>query len=169
MIAEKRPPALCRFRIPGRPFHPTGDRALGNLKSEHKQLAMNARRSSGWVVGDHPEDEIANFLGGRFSSNRSTGLGNQLPIQAKPGSVPTDDGFRGDQEERLPPTRPKASRNYPEESVEVSKAWTRSAPLQHGQLLTQCQILKEETLSRAKKANQRSDAEFEVSKHDAQL
>ena len=130
---------------------------------------MNARRSPGWVVGDHPEDEIANFRGGRFSSNRSTGPGNQLPIQAKPGPVPTDDGFRGDQDERLPPTRPKASSNYPEESVEVSKAWTRSAPLQHGQLLTQCQILKEETLSRAKKANQRSDAEFEVSKHDAQL
>jgi hypothetical protein len=42
-------------------------------------------------------------------------------------------------------------------------------PLQHGQLLTQCQILKEETLSRAKKANQRSDAEFDKSKHGGQL
>jgi len=36
-------------------------------------------------------------------------------------------------------------------------------------IAAQCQILKEETLSRAKKANQRSDAEFEMSKHDAQL
>jgi hypothetical protein len=42
-------------------------------------------------------------------------------------------------------------------------------PPQHNQLLTQCQILKEETVSRAKKANQRCDAEFEMSKHDAQL
>jgi hypothetical protein len=129
---------------------------------------MNARRSPGRVVSDHPGDEIANFLGGWSSSNRSTGFGNQLPIQAKPGSVPTD-CFRGDQDERLPPTRPQVPNNYPEESVEVSEGWTRIAPLQHCQLLTQCQILKEETLSRAKKANQRCDAEFDMSKHGGQL
>src|SRR5438270_9374437 len=88
---------------------------------------------------DHAEDEIANFLGGRSSSNRSPGLGNQLPIQAKPGSVPTDDCFRGDQDEPLPPTRPQAPSNYPEESVEVSEAWAQMMPPLHSQLLTQCQ------------------------------
>jgi hypothetical protein len=83
--------------------------------------------------------------------------------------VPTDDCFRGDQDQRPPPTGPQAPSKYPEESVEVSEAWARRAPRQHSQLLTQCQILKEETLLRAKKANQRCDAEFEMSKHDAQL
>jgi hypothetical protein len=83
--------------------------------------------------------------------------------------VPTHDCFRGDQDERLLPPGPKAASNYPEESVEVLEAWTRIAPLQHRQLLTQCQILKEETLLRAKKANQRSDAEFDKSKHGEQL
>src|SRR5215472_386846 len=34
---------------------------------------------------------------------------------------------------------------------------------------TQCQILKEETLSGAKKANQRCDTEFDMSKHGGQL
>ena len=43
------------------------------------------------------------------------------------------------------------------------------APRQHSQLLTQCQILKKETLSRAKKANQRCDSEFDMSKHGGQL
>jgi len=83
--------------------------------------------------------------------------------------VPTDDCFRGDQDERLLPTGPETPSNYPEESVKVSEALARMAPPQHSQLLTQCQILKEETLSRAKKANQRCDAEFDMSKHDAQL
>ena len=77
--------------------------------------------------------------------------------------------FRSDQYERLPPTRPQVPTNYPEESVEVSEAWARMAPRQHSQLLTQCQILKKETLSRAKKANQRCDSEFDMSKHGGQL
>jgi hypothetical protein len=55
-IVYWRQPPLCRFRISRSPLHPTGDRSLGNLKSEHKQLATNARRSPGWVVIDHPED-----------------------------------------------------------------------------------------------------------------
>ena len=83
--------------------------------------------------------------------------------------MPTDDCFRGDQDKRMLPTGPKAASNYPEESVEVPEAWTWIAPLQHGQLLAQCQILKEETLSRAKKANQRCYAEFDKSKHGGQL
>ena len=83
--------------------------------------------------------------------------------------MPTDDCFRRNQDERLLPTGPKAASNYQEESVEVPEAWTRIAPLQHGQLLTQCQILKRETLSRAKKTNQGSDAEFDKSKHGGQL
>ena len=59
--------------------------------------------------------------------------------------------------------------NYPEEPAEVSEARARMAPPQHSQLLTQCQILKEETLSGAKKANPRCDAEFDMSKHGGQF
>ncbi|PYT96109.1 MAG: hypothetical protein DMG38_25030 [Acidobacteria bacterium] len=51
-------PTPSRLGIPRSPCHPPGDRPPGNVKSEHKQLAMNARRSPGWVVSDHPEDAM---------------------------------------------------------------------------------------------------------------
>jgi hypothetical protein len=42
-------------------------------------------------------------------------------------------------------------------------------PLQHDKLLTKCQILEKETVTRAKKANQRSEAESKETKHGGGL
>ena len=42
-------------------------------------------------------------------------------------------------------------------------------PLEDDQLLTKCQILDKETVMRAKKVNQRSEAESKETKHGAKL
>jgi hypothetical protein len=44
VIAEKGKPALGRLRISRCPFHPTRDRSLRDLKTEHEKLAMDALR-----------------------------------------------------------------------------------------------------------------------------
>ena len=42
-------------------------------------------------------------------------------------------------------------------------------PLEHDELLTQCQILENETVMRAKEVNQRSEAESKETKHAGML
>jgi hypothetical protein len=42
-------------------------------------------------------------------------------------------------------------------------------PLEHDKLLPKCQILEEETLMRAKEANQRTEAESKETKHAGRL
>src|SRR5258708_40309263 len=58
VIAEKGKPAPGRLRISRRPFHPTRDRSLRNIKTEHEKLAMDAWRSPRWVLNNHPEDQF---------------------------------------------------------------------------------------------------------------
>src|SRR2546428_11407271 len=62
VIAEKGKPAPGRLRISRRPFHPTRDRSLRDIKAEHEKLAMDAWRSPRWVLSDHPENQFPNFL-----------------------------------------------------------------------------------------------------------
>ena len=43
------------------------------------------------------------------------------------------------------------------------------APLEHDELLTKCQILKKETVTRLKETNHRSKAESKETKHGGEL
>ena len=63
---------------------------------------------------------------------------------------------------RYRPTTQKSRSKFPR----LGRGWRRVST---ANCLTQCQILKKETLSRAKKANQRCDSEFDMSKHGGQL
>ena len=78
VITEKGKPALDWLRISRCPFHPTRDRSLRNIKTEHKKLAMNAWRSPRWVLNNHPENQFPNFLRCLSSPCGSPDLGKQL-------------------------------------------------------------------------------------------
>src|SRR6266704_3831433 len=62
VITEKGKPARGRLRISRCPFHPTRDRSLRDLETEHEKLAMDAWRSPLWVLNDHPENQFLNLL-----------------------------------------------------------------------------------------------------------
>jgi hypothetical protein len=62
VITEKGKPASGRPRISRCPFHPTRDRSLRDVKTEHEKRAMDAWRSPRWVLNDHPEDQFLNLL-----------------------------------------------------------------------------------------------------------
>jgi hypothetical protein len=58
--------------------------------------------------------------------------------------VPTDHSFRCDYDERLLPPGPEPTNGNPEKLVEDAKARPRAAPLQHGELLPEDEVLKEQ-------------------------
>jgi len=169
VIMEKGKPTLGSARISRRSLHPTGDSSLGKFKTEHAEFPMDPRRSPGWVVSDHPKDQLANLLRCRSSSDRPPDLGDQLPVQTESAPVPTHDGFRRDDNEGLLPSRPHPPSDYPEELIGGSEARARMSALQRDELLTQNQILEKEALPLAKEANQYSEAEPYETKHGVDL
>jgi len=62
VVAKESEAALSWLGISQLPFHPTGDRSLGELKTEHEELAMDARCSPSLVLGNHPEDQLPHFF-----------------------------------------------------------------------------------------------------------
>ena len=67
--------------------------------------------------------------------------------------MPADDGFGRDDDEGMLPSRPDPPSDYPEELIEEVKARARMSTLQRDELLTQSEILEEETSPSAKEAN----------------
>src|SRR5271165_1921040 len=111
MVSKEGKPALGPVRISRCSFHPTGDGSFGKIKTEHAEFPMYLRRSPGWVLGNHSEDQIPNLLRCPFPSNLPPDSGNLPPVDTKASPVPADDSFRCDDEESLFPFRPEASNN----------------------------------------------------------
>ena len=118
VITEKGKPAPGWLRISRRPFHPTRDRSLRDIKAEHEKLAMDAWRSPRGVLNDHSEDQFLNLLRRLSSPDRPPDLGNQLPVQTESGPVPTHHRFGRDHNEGLLPSGAKSTNGDPEELVE---------------------------------------------------
>src|SRR5229473_4895555 len=118
VITDKGKPAPGRLRISRRPFDPTRDRSLRDIKTEHAKLAMDARRSPRWVLNDHPEDQFPNFLRCLSSPDGPPDSGDQLPVQTESAPVPTHHRFGRDRNEGPLPSGPKSTNGDPEELVE---------------------------------------------------
>ena len=141
MVSKEGQPALGRVRISRRSFHPTGDGSLGKFETEHEEFPMYPRCSPGWVVSDHPKDQLPNLLSRLSSSNLSPDSGDQPPEHTKTSPVPADDGFGRNDEKRLFPSRPDPPSDYPEDLVEEAQARARMSAFQHGELLPEHEIL----------------------------
>jgi hypothetical protein len=68
MVAKERQPAPRRIRTIGRPLYPARYGSFRAVETQFEQLPVDARRSPSWVFCDHAKDQIAQFLGQRFSS-----------------------------------------------------------------------------------------------------
>jgi hypothetical protein len=104
MVAQKRNPALGWFGISRYPAHPAGDRALRDIKAEHEEFTMDAWRSPGWILANHPEDQVSNLFGDSLPAEHAACSGDSPPVQGKPSSVPSHDCFRVHDDESLFPT-----------------------------------------------------------------
>ena len=169
VVPQKRKPALGWLRVPRRSFHPTGDRSLGKIKTEHEKLTVYPRRSPGWVLKNHSEDQLPNFFRRLPSSNPRPDSGDQPPIQTEAGPVPADYRFWSDNDEGLLPTGPDSPSNYPEEFIEEAEDRPWTAPLQHSELLPEREILQDEMPTTTKRASKRSEPEKNQIEHGPEL
>ena len=83
--------------------------------------------------------------------------------------MPTDDGFRRDQDERMFPSRPNPPSDHPEKLIEEAETWPGMSTLERDELLTQSEILKKESSPLTKEADQHSEAERDEAKHGLDL
>jgi hypothetical protein len=83
MIAQKGEPAFPRLRISCRFAQPAGNGSLGDVKTQHQQLAMDARRIPGLILSHHPKDETSYLLRNPFSADHPAGFGDGTPNKRK--------------------------------------------------------------------------------------
>jgi hypothetical protein len=103
MVTKKGQRALGWVRGSGIPFHPAGNCSFGNLTTEHGKISVDAGSSPAGVLGHHLEDQIPNFFRCLPSAGRLADLRNNSPVPTESGVVPSDNGFRRDDEESLFP------------------------------------------------------------------
>ena len=150
MIAQEGRPTLCRLRIPRRSAqHST----LGNIESKYLQLTMNTRSTPGWVLGHYAEGELAHFECDSLPATTGAMLRKPRPIRFESGTVPSDNGLRLDENQRLLPPTPKTSQHHPEQSVRGRKVRLRMFLLQDGKLLPKRQILQQWIATRTTESN----------------
>src|SRR6266853_1630638 len=77
VITEKGKPAPGWLRISRCPFHPTRDRSLRDIKTEHEKFAMNPWRSPRWVLNGHPDQNRRTATQKSLSSRSSLGRGRR--------------------------------------------------------------------------------------------
>jgi len=71
-----------------------GTDSFRNFEARHSQFAMNARRTSGAVVGDRPEDEVAQFPAHALPSSTAPMPGKPHPIELEPCAMPSNNALR---------------------------------------------------------------------------
>jgi hypothetical protein len=169
MVSKEREPSFCHFGISRRPFHAARDGSLGNIKTEHEKLAMDARCTPSWILGDHPEDQIPNLLRNSSPSCWLSDPGDQTPVESKACPVPTDDGFGRNHDEGLFPLRPKPTSGDPEEFVDQRQPRLRVLTLQDSELLPKREILQRKLPTATEKPNEYSEPEQEQIVHEPGL
>ena len=115
---------------------------------------MNARRSPGWILSNHTEDQGANLCADTLPSSYLADSGDPRPIQTKSRSMPVHDGSRSDQDERLPPPGPAHSQRNPEQFVQGSQSTARSLRVQSQQLPTESQVFEDEVRPATERTDQ---------------
>ena len=96
VVAQKSEPAICPLRISWCPLHPSRDRSFRNVEAEHEKLTMNAGSTPGRVLRDHLKYEISHLLRESLPANSLAHSGDEIPIHAKSGSMPSDYGVGRD-------------------------------------------------------------------------
>jgi hypothetical protein len=67
MVSEERQPSLHRVWISRGSPDPSRDTPFREIENQLEQFAMNARRSPGWILSNHTQDQGANL----FTDNAS--------------------------------------------------------------------------------------------------
>src|ERR1019366_693340 len=100
----------------------------------HSEFTVDSRRAPRWILANHPENQVSNFLRHSFPPKHMACSRNRAPIKGESCSMPSDHSARGGHEQSLFPTEPEPLRENPEELFEHGKARSRVLSLEHGEL-----------------------------------
>src|SRR5215468_418636 len=103
VITKKGEPPLGWVRGSGSPFHPAGNRSLGNIKTKHEKFSVDTGSTPARVLGSHLEDEVPDLFRRRSSTHGLSNSRNHAPVPTESSAVPSDNGFGCDDEECLFP------------------------------------------------------------------
>src|SRR5215472_5642363 len=116
VVFKEGPPGLGRrLAATHQVFADTG---LADVDAEFEQLAVNPRRSPGWVLMTHGANQLA-YLLGYARSPRFTVSDLPGPEQAKAFPVPANDGRGLDDKDAANRSRPRPTAGDPPVSVSV--------------------------------------------------
>src|ERR1019366_1020727 len=93
VVLEKCVPPSDLVGVPRGPLYPTRDGTFRDIKAEHLQFPMNARRSPRGVLRHHAEDQFAQLLADAFSSGGNRMVGEPRPVESKTSTVPAGNGL----------------------------------------------------------------------------
>jgi hypothetical protein len=114
VVPQKREPALGWLRVPRRSFHPTGDRSLREIKTEHEEFPVYPRCAPSWILNNHPEDQISNLFRESSPPCWLSDPGDQTPIETEAYPMPPNHCLWRDDDQSFFPGGPELMRNDPE-------------------------------------------------------
>ena len=136
VVLEECQPAL-HLRLVGlalQPLQIARHRGFRNLKSEVQQFPVDARRTSGWILGLHAPNQPLN-LHADARATEAFRPRSPAPKQAKPSTMPGCQGIWLYDDQGIRPPRPQTAKGDPKCSVKIAKARPRLFTLAHNQLL----------------------------------
>jgi hypothetical protein len=111
------------------------------MEAEHEKFPMDARRTPGWILRDHQEDQFTDLLGDSSSTaDAFSHFAEHGPVQFESSLVPPSNRFRQDEKERLFPIGPDVARYDPEQFVECLQSWPRVLAFQDSELLAEREV-----------------------------
>src|SRR6266481_2691717 len=135
MIAKERPPALgWRVSSPG---HVLGHAGLSDIDAELEEFSMDPRRSPQRIGNAHLADKLAYLR--RYSWSATTAPRLPPPVRSEPGAVPTNNGVRLHDRQRIANLWKQPIETNEYQVVEdAERESLRSSPPQNVYLLPQC-------------------------------
>src|ERR1017187_658703 len=167
VVVQECRPALRRLRGSRCFPHPTKHCPLRDIEAEHRQLAMNARRTPSLVFAYHAKDKLAHFLAHTSSAHSAATPREPCPVQCEAGSVPTNDRLRPHENQRLLPPRPESSQHHPKQFVRSGKPDLRAPSFQRPELLPKSEIFQEQIAARTKRPCSHNEQKPQQVQHKA--
>ena len=161
MVLEERPPRLRGWRPPAR--HEPGDRPLRHVESQLQQPSVNARPAPERVCEGHLSGQASHVGVDLRTATPRTRPSSPVPREA--AAMPGDDrGGTDDHQGRLP-VRPGQPEADPEQPVGPTNGRLRAGAMVDRQLLSQRQVLKDETAMSARQDDQEPSNPDEAGDH----
>ena len=147
---------LARLRTPRRSPHPAQHCSLRKIEAKHFQFAVDARCTPCRIFRYHTKDQIAQFLADAFSARANSTPREPRPIQLEPCPVPANNSFWVDEDQRVPPFRPKPPQDHPEQLVTSRDQRAMTPLLQNDKLLAKAKFSSNRSLRERKRRIKRT-------------